>query len=54
MNELIAACKRDPFVAVAVSLSALVFAFVLLYFIARFAPGASGRGQVAPEEEPAT
>lgn len=46
--------KRDPFVAVAVSLSALIFAFVLLYIIARFAPGAGGSGQRAPEEEPAT
>ena len=46
--------KRDPFVAVAVSLSALVFAFVLLYIIARFAPGAGRRAQRAPEEELAT
>jgi putative spermidine/putrescine transport system permease protein len=45
--------KRDPFVAVAVSLSALIFAFVLLYIIARFAPGADRRGQRATEE-PAT
>jgi len=46
--------KRDAYVAVAVSLSALVFAFVLLYIIARFAPGAGRRTQRAPEEEPAT
>ncbi len=46
--------KRDPFVSVAVSLSALVFAFVLLYVIARFAPGAGERTQRAAEEEPAT
>jgi putative spermidine/putrescine transport system permease protein len=45
--------KRDSYVAVAVALSALVFAFVLLYVIARFAPGAAGRPQRAPEEEPA-
>jgi putative spermidine/putrescine transport system permease protein len=46
--------KRNAYVAVAVSLSALVFAFVLLYIIARFAPGAGRRGQRAPEDEPAT
>ena len=46
--------KRDAYVAVAVSLSALVFAFVLLYIIARFAPGADRRAQRAPKEEPAT
>lgn len=46
--------KRDAYVAVAVSLSALIFAFVLLFIIARFAPGAGGRAQRAPEEEPAT
>ena len=40
--------KRDPFVSVAVSLSALVFAFVLLYIIARFAPGATGGGSTGP------
>ena len=44
--------KRDAYVAVAVSLSALIFAFVLLYAIARL--GAGGRRRVAPEEEPAT
>jgi hypothetical protein len=41
-------------VSVAVSLAALVFAFVLLYVIARFAPGAGERAERAPEEEPAT
>ena len=46
--------KRNAYVAVAVSLSALIFAFVLLYVIARFAPGARGSAQRAPEEEPAT
>ncbi|MEO8228364.1 MAG: ABC transporter permease subunit [Chloroflexota bacterium] len=44
--------KRDPFVSVAVSLSALVFAFVLLYIIARF--GAGSRAEQAAEEEPVT
>jgi putative spermidine/putrescine transport system permease protein len=42
--------QSDPFVAVAVSLAALVFAFVLLYVISRFAPGASNRAQRAVEE----
>jgi putative spermidine/putrescine transport system permease protein len=42
--------KRDPFISVAVSLAALVFAFVLLFVITRFAPGAGNRNQ-APEEE---
>ena len=42
--------KRDPFVSVAVSLAALVFAFVLLFFISRFAPGAGTRAQRATEE----
>ena len=46
--------KRDPFVSVAVSLAALVFAFILLYAIARFAPGAQHRGQRTLEEEPAS
>ena len=41
--------KRDPFVSVAVSLLALVFAFVLLFVISRFAPGAT-RSQGAAEE----
>ena len=42
--------KRDPFVSVAVSLLALVFAFALLFAISRFAPGAERRGQRATEE----
>jgi putative spermidine/putrescine transport system permease protein len=42
--------KRDPFVSVAVSLLALVFAFVLLFAISRFAPGRDGRSQRAAEE----
>ncbi len=45
--------KRDPFVSVAVSLSALIFAFVLLYVMAHFAPGAGERAQRVLEEEPA-
>jgi putative spermidine/putrescine transport system permease protein len=40
--------KRDPFVSVAVSLLALVFAFVLLFVISRF--GAGDRAQRATEE----
>ncbi|MFN8631940.1 MAG: ABC transporter permease subunit [Chloroflexota bacterium] len=42
--------KRDAFVAVAVSLLALVFVFVLLFVISRFAPGADRRTQRATEE----
>lgn len=42
--------KRDPFTSVAVSFSALVFAFVLLFVISRFAPGADNRAQRAVEE----
>jgi len=42
--------KRDPFVSVAVSFAALVFAFVLLFVISRFAPGAVHRGQQTIEE----
>jgi putative spermidine/putrescine transport system permease protein len=42
--------KRDPFVSVAVSLLALVFAFVLLFAISRFAPGAGSGAQQATEE----
>ncbi len=42
--------KRDPFVSVAVSLLALVFAFVLLFVISRFAPGNDSRSQRAAEE----
>lgn len=41
--------KRDSFVSVAVSLLALVFAFVLLFIISRFAPGAA-RAERAVEE----
>ena len=44
--------KRDAFVSVAVSLSALVFAFVLLLVISRFAPGT--RTRRLAEEEPTT
>jgi putative spermidine/putrescine transport system permease protein len=46
--------KRDAYVSVAVSLAALVFAFVLLIVIARFAPGARSRADRVAEEEPAT
>ena len=42
--------KRDAFVSVAVSLLALVFAFVLLFVISRFAPGADRRTQRTAEE----
>jgi len=42
--------KRDPFVSVAVALLALVFAFVLLFAISRFAPGADRRNQRTAEE----
>lgn len=42
--------KRDPFVSVAVSLLALVFAFVLLFAISRFAPGADRRTERTAEE----
>lgn len=42
--------KRDPWVSVAVSFSALLFGFVLLFVISRFAPGAVHRGQQAVEE----
>ena len=42
--------KRDPFISVAVSLAALVFAFVLLFVITRFAPGGARRGQLQAEE----
>jgi putative spermidine/putrescine transport system permease protein len=45
--------KRDAFVAVAVSLAALVFAFVLLIVIARFARGAGTRAEGVAQEEPA-
>lgn len=46
--------KRDAFVSVAVSLAALVFAFVLLIAITHFASGAGARAQRATEEEPAS
>jgi putative spermidine/putrescine transport system permease protein len=42
--------KRDSFVSVAVSLLALVFVFVLLFVISRFAPGADRRSQRTAEE----
>jgi putative spermidine/putrescine transport system permease protein len=42
--------KRDPFISVAVSLAALAFAFILLFVISRFAPGAGSRAQRAVEE----
>jgi putative spermidine/putrescine transport system permease protein len=42
--------QRDAYVAVAVSLAALVFAFVLLFAISRFAPGAGSRTQRVVEE----
>jgi putative spermidine/putrescine transport system permease protein len=43
--------KRDPFISVAVSFAALVFAFILLFVITRFAPG--GRRSQQAVEEPA-
>jgi putative spermidine/putrescine transport system permease protein len=46
--------KRDAYVSVAVSLAALVFAFVLLIIITRYAPGARSRAERVTEEEPAT
>lgn len=42
--------KRDAYVAVAVSLAALFFAFALLFVISRFAPGAGSRAQRVVEE----
>jgi len=42
--------QSDPFVAVAVSFAALLFAFILLYAISRFAPGGASRAQQAVEE----
>ena len=42
--------KQDPFIAVAVAFAALLFAFVLLFVITRFAPGADRRAQQAAEE----
>ena len=43
--------KRNAFTSVAVSLAALIFGFVLLYVIARFAPGSQARAQAAEEGE---
>lgn len=45
--------KQDAFVAVAVAFSALLFAFVLLFAMSRFAPGNASRAKRAPLEEPA-
>ena len=42
--------KRNAFLSVAVSLAALVFAFVLLITIARFAPGGASGTQATEEE----
>jgi putative spermidine/putrescine transport system permease protein len=42
--------KRDPYVSVAVSFGALVFAYILLFVISRFAPGSTNRGQRTAEE----
>lgn len=42
--------KRDPYVSVAVSFGALIFAYILLFVISRFAPGAANRGQRTVEE----
>jgi putative spermidine/putrescine transport system permease protein len=42
--------KQDPFISVAVSLSALIFAFVLLIVITRFAGGPDRRAQREVEE----
>ncbi len=42
--------KRDPYVSVAVSFGALVFAYILLFVISRYAPGAANRGQRTIEE----
>ena len=42
--------QRDAYVAVAVSVAALVFAFVLLFAISRLAPGAGSRTQRVVEE----
>ena len=42
--------KRNPWVSVAVSLLALVFAFVLLFVLSRFAPGADRRTERTVEE----
>ena len=42
--------KRNAFLSVAVSLAALVFAFILLITIARFAPGGASGTQATEEE----
>lgn len=42
--------KRDATVSVAVSFAALLFAFVLLFVISRFAPGSINRRQSAAED----
>lgn len=44
---------RNAYVSVAVSLAALFFAFILLFAISRFAPGAAGRRAQRVVEEPA-
>jgi len=46
--------KRNAFTSVAVSLAALIFAFVLIIVISRLAPGGRSRGRQAAEEEPAS
>jgi putative spermidine/putrescine transport system permease protein len=43
--------KRDASISVAVSFASLLFVFVLLLLISRFAPGGSPYRQVAEEEE---
>jgi putative spermidine/putrescine transport system permease protein len=46
--------KRNAFTSVAVSLAALIFAFVLIIVISRLAPGGGSRGRQAAEEESAS
>jgi putative spermidine/putrescine transport system permease protein len=43
--------KRNAFTSVAVSLAALIFAFLLIIVISRLAPGGGSRGRQAAEEE---
>jgi len=43
--------KRNAFTSVAVSLAALIFAFLLIIVISRLAPGGRSRGRQAAEEE---
>jgi len=43
--------KRSAYISVAVSLAALIFAFVLIFAIAAFAPGGSRRQAAIEEEE---